>query len=384
MINLSKAWRLIFLLGLVSLFADVTYEGARSIIPNYLTIVLGASVLILGTVTGLGEFLNYGLRLVTGPLSDLTKRYWLFTFMGYVVNLFAVPLLALTGNWQSAAALIIVERMGKAIRAPARDVIISNISKGIGRGKAFGVHEVLDQVGAILGPSIAILALYFTKENYRYAFSVFALPALIALSFLTVAYLFFKRHREELVAERPSKEGRLGFKFWSYTLVITLSTMGLMYIPFLIYRAGESRAMPEWIIPSLLLIAQAVDALIAPFAGLAYDRVGLKSIFVIFPFTLAIPIFAYTPQASTLILAATSLGVVMGVQETIERAAVADLSPVRARGRAYGIFNAFLGLSLLLGGVVIGYLYSVSFTLIIVYAIATQALAFIIALFTLR
>lgn len=384
MINPSKAWRLIFLLGLVSLFADVTYEGARSIIPNYLTIVLGASVLILGTVTGLGEFLNYGLRLATGPLSDLTRRYWLFTFVGYVVNLFAVPLLALTGDWQSAAVLIIVERMGKAIRAPARDVIISNVSKGIGRGKAFGAHEVLDQVGAILGPSIAIFALYFTKENYRYAFSVFALPALIALSFLAIAYLFFKRHREELVAEGPSKEGRLGFKFWSYTIVITLSTMGLMYIPFLIYRAGESHAMPEWIAPSLLLIAQAVDALIAPFAGLAYDRVGLKSIFAIFPFTLAIPIFAYTPQAFTLILAATSLGVVMGVQETIERAAVADLSPVQARGRAYGIFNAFLGLSLLLGGVVIGYLYSVSFTLIIVYAIATQALAFIIALFTLK
>lgn len=144
------AYRFIVLMGIVSMFGDITYEGARSITGPYLA-VLGASAGIIGLVSGIGEFVGYALRLVSGRFADRAKAYWPLTFIGYGLIL-SVPLLGLVGYWHLAVLLIILERMGKAIRTPARDAILSHATKQVGRGWGFALHEALDQVGAIVGP----------------------------------------------------------------------------------------------------------------------------------------------------------------------------------------------------------------------------------------
>ncbi|MBS7625903.1 MFS transporter, partial [Candidatus Bathyarchaeota archaeon] len=185
-----KVLPIIFLMGLVSLFADITYEGARGIIPTYLTIILGAPVAVLGIVTGVGDFIGYGFRLVSGKLADATRRYWTMTFIGYFVNLLAIPLLAFAGDWQLASMLIILERLGKAVRTPSRDFIISVAAKDMGRGKAFGIHEALDQVGAVAGPLIASLIL-LRYNNYGLAFLSFSIPAILAMLILYATYKLY-------------------------------------------------------------------------------------------------------------------------------------------------------------------------------------------------
>jgi len=190
----SSALRFVILIGVVSLFADMTYEGARSITGPYFAL-LGASGTIVGVVAGFGELIGYGLRLVSGYVSDRTGRYWSITFFGYLMNMLAVPLLALAGSWQLAAILIIAERAGKAIRNPPRDAMLSHATKEMGRGWGFGLHEALDQIGAVLGPLIVTAVLYF-KGSYRTGFAVLLIPALLALSVLLVTRLFYPRPRD--------------------------------------------------------------------------------------------------------------------------------------------------------------------------------------------
>lgn len=154
------ALKFIVLLGVVSLFADATYEGARSINGPYLAL-LGASATTVGFVAGLGELIGYSLRLVSGYMSDRIGRYWAITLFGYTLNMLAVPALALAGRWEIAAMLMIAERIGKAIRTPARDAMLSHATREIGRGKGFGLHEALDQIGAVLGPLTVAGVLFF-------------------------------------------------------------------------------------------------------------------------------------------------------------------------------------------------------------------------------
>ena len=186
-ISKSGALRFIVLLGCVSLFADMTYEGARSITGPYLQ-VLGASATVVGIVAGLGELIGYALRLATGYLSDRIRKYWFLTILGYVVNLMAVPALALTNRWEWAAALIVTERLGKAIRAPARDAMLSHATALTGHGAGFGLHEAMDQIGAVAGPLLVTLLLSF-REDYQKSFGFLLIPALLALATLVVARL---------------------------------------------------------------------------------------------------------------------------------------------------------------------------------------------------
>ncbi|MHB1417602.1 MAG: MFS transporter, partial [Chloroflexota bacterium] len=190
----SGALQFIVLLGIVSLFADMTYEGARSITGPFLGI-LGASATVVGIVAGFGELVGYGLRLVSGYVADRTQRYWTITMVGYAINLLAVPLLALAGRWEVAALFIILERTGKAMRNPPRDAMLSHATSQVGRGWGFGLHEALDQVGAVLGPLLVagILAL---QGDYRPAFAVLGLSALAALALLVAARLSYPTPRD--------------------------------------------------------------------------------------------------------------------------------------------------------------------------------------------
>jgi hypothetical protein len=248
-LRLSKetALRFVVLVGVVSLFADMTYEGARSVTGPYLAL-LGASGTVVGLVAGVGELIGYGLRLVSGYLSDRTGRYWAITIAGYAINLVAVPLLALAGRWELAAALMIAERMGKAIRTPARDAMLSHATHEIGHGWGFGLHEALDQTGAILGPLLVAGVLY-VRGSYQAGFGLLLVPALLALVVLAAARLLYPRP-QDLEASTPELRAK-GFPraFWIYLAAVALIAAGYADFPLIAYHFEKVASVPQVWIP---------------------------------------------------------------------------------------------------------------------------------------
>src|SRR6266699_2085686 len=252
----ARALKFVLLIGVISFFADFTYEGSRSIIGPYLA-VLGASAAAVGIVTGFGELLGYGLRLVSGRLSDQTGKYWPITIVGYIVQMSAVPLLALAGNWPVAALLIVLERVGKAIRNPPRDVMLSHAAKEMGYGWAFGVHEALDQSGALFGPLVvaAVLAL---RGQYRIAFAVLLVPALVTLSILLVARLSYPRP-EEMEAHPPDvRTTGLPRVFWVYLAGAVLVAAGFADFPLIAFHFQRSGTVSAPVVPVFYAVAMAV------------------------------------------------------------------------------------------------------------------------------
>jgi len=364
------ALRFVILLGVVSLFADVTYEGARSIAGPYLA-VLGASAAIVGIVSGFGELVGYGLRSLFGYISDRTGKYWTMTILGYALNLLAVPLLALAGRWEIAAFLMIAERMGKAVRTPARDAMLSHATAQTGRGWGFGLHEAMDQIGAMLGPSVVALVLFF-RGGYQSAFGLLLIPALLALAVLAAARFQYPRPRDfEVDAEKKENKG-LPRTFWIYLAAVALLAAGFADFPLIAYHFNRAAvATDEWI-PLFYAIAMGVDALAALVFGRLFDRKG-------------IPVMAFAALISSLfaplvflggfyfaLLGMVLWGVGMGAQESIMRAAVAEMVPSNRRGSAYGLFNTGFGVFWFLGSALMGMLYDVSLASLIAFSVAAQ------------
>ncbi|MCD6133508.1 MAG: MFS transporter [Deltaproteobacteria bacterium] len=362
--NNRIAFQFIILLGLVSLFGDITYEGARSVTGPYLYI-LGASAAIVGLVAGLGEFIGYALRLVSGFVADKTRAYWPLTFIGYGL-IFSVPLLAFAGLWQVAAFLIILERMGKAIRTPARDAILSHATKQVGRGLGFGIHEALDQVGAIIGPLIFSLV-FLLKGGYKEGFTILWIPAVLVLLTLTIARIKVPVPEKLETSKGKLVEGKLSKVFWTYTLFTFLSVAGFANFQLISYHLKVQSIVSDVQIPVLYAIAMGTDAVVALTAGKTYDRVGLKVLLMIPLLTFFIPFFAFSSTFSFTVISVILWGAVMGIHETVMRAAIADLTPIRKRGSAYGIFNTAYGLSWLFGGVIMGFLYDISIIYLILF-----------------
>ena len=373
----------IILLGIVSLFGDVTYEGARSVTGPYLA-TLGASASIVGLIAGIGEFGGYALRLASGYLADRTKAYWLFTFIGYGLIL-SIPLVAFAGNWQLAAVLIILERVGKAIRSPARDTMISYATKKVGRGWGFAVHEALDQVGAIIGPLIFFF-IFFLGGNYREGFTILWIPALLTMAVLVIAR---KKVPSPQKLEAPGEESKQGDKdklpqvFWLYTLFTLFSIAGFANFQLISYHLKVQSIVLDAQIPMIYAIAMGVDALAALLVGKTYDRIGLISLLAVPLLTLPIPFLAFSYSYNLVIMGIILWGVVMGIQETIMRAAIADLTPMERRGFAYGIFNTAYGAAWFLGAALMGLLYENSISYLILFAVVMELIS-IPLLFVIR
>ena len=274
----AGAWRFIILLGVISLFSDITYEGARSISGPFLG-QLKASALVVGVVAGLGEFLGYALRLGSGYLTDRLGRYWLITFAGYALNLLAVPLLSLAGSWEIAAVLLVAERMGKAIRTPARDAMLSHAAASVGRGRGFGFHEAMDQIGAVTGPLIVAAVLYF-RGGYREGFAVLLLPAVLALVVITVAARLYP-HPQHLEVNAPALN-TTGFTrlYWLYVVAVGMLGAGYADFPLIAYHFGKTALLPSEWIPLFYAVAMGVDAVAALVLGRLFDRLGLPVIVV--------------------------------------------------------------------------------------------------------
>lgn len=365
----TGALRFIVLMGVVSLFGDIVYEGARGVIGPYLAL-LGASASVVGLVGGLGEFIGYALRLFSGFMADRTKAYWLFTFIGYGL-LVSIPLLSFAQSWQIAALLILLERAGKAFRSPARDTILSYATKEVGRGFGFGLHEALDQIGAIVGPLI-FSAILFAGGNYRLGFSVLWIPAMMVPIVLCIARNRLPHPEKlEIAHESGSKDNTLFSKtFVLYSLFTFFAVAGFANFPLIAYHLKMKTIVGDAQIPALFALAMGVDALTALIIGKTYDRMGLKILIIVPLLSFFIPLLAFSDMLVGVIIGTILWGIVLGIHETIMRAAVADLTDINRRGSAYGIFNTLYGLSWLLGGTLMGMLYEQSvYTLMLLAAL---------------
>jgi MFS family permease len=363
----------VILLGLVSLFADVTYEGARSITGPYLA-VLGASATVVGVVAGFGELIGYVLRLVAGYLSDRTGRYWTFTLVGYVVNLLAVPCLALAGRWELAAVLMITERFGKAIRTPARDAMLSHATTEMGRGWGFGLHEAMDQIGALLGPLLVAVVL-FRRDGYATAFGVLLLPALLALGVLVLARWLYPDPREFEIGTPPLETHGFPRVFWLYLVAIGLIAAGYADFPLIAYHLHKTAVASEGWIPIFYAVAMGVDAVAAPVCGRLFDRLGfavLGSVALVSALFAPLVFLGHFPIA---MLGMVLWGIGMGAQESMMRAAVGGMVPAARRGTAYGVFNSGYGLLWFAGSALMGVLYDVSVPALIAFSVVAQLVA---------
>lgn len=363
------AYTVIILFGIVSLFGDIIYEGARSVSGPYLYI-LGAGALAVGVVAGLGEFLGYALRLVSGYLADTTRHYWAITFIGYGM-LAAVPLLALAGSWEVAALLLILERVGKGIRVPARDAILANATATVGRGWGFAVHEALDQVGAIIGPLI-FAVIFLAEGGYRSGFALLTIP--FALMILA---LFFTRRRAPeptlLEVRGPAfRENPLPGALLPYGVFTALTMAGFAAFPLIAYHFTVTGTVSEAEIPLFYAIAMGVDAVAALAIGRAYDRFGLVTLLSVPLLAIGIPVLAFGTDRVLALAAVVLWGAAMGVQETILRAAVADYTHISKRGTAYGIFNTIYGAAWFAGSTIIGWAYTVAVPLVVGFLVVMQ------------
>lgn len=374
-ITKRAAYLAVLSMGIVSMLGDIAYESGRGIAPDYLRF-LGASAFMVGAVSGAGEFIGYAMRLISGPLADRSRAYWLFIFLGYGLIL-AVPLMGFTSSIEIVMLLLLLERFGKALRSPSRDAVVSIVSKGMGSGKAFGLHEFIDQIGAVIGPAALGAMMFYTANSYPAAFRSLLIPYVLMMAFLAYTYTRIGRRVDVEARGAGSVDGSLTTGFWLYCAAIFLNTLGLIPVALILYK-GSSILQPsgqQWIVPLLYVVVQLVDAPMALASGILFDRLGVKVLAA--PFALSVlPAFLVTYGGLIGVVSACIVyGLVLGMQESIYRAAIADLVPMSKRGTAYGIFNTALGVGTLAGGAVFGYFIDQGFAGVIMlgFAVVMQA-----------
>ncbi|MGC8654413.1 MAG: MFS transporter [Candidatus Kryptoniota bacterium] len=370
----NPALKFIIIFGIISLFADMTYESAKSLNGEFLAI-LGASGAVVGLVSGLGELLGYSVRMFAGYASDRTGKYWSFAFTGYLINLFSVPAVALAGNWQVASILMILERVGRGIRTPARDTILSHATEGIKRGWAFGLHEALDQIGALVGPLLVALIL-FLKNGYRAAYALLLIPAVISMLFLIYAISRYPNPKE--ISRKKEKIPDVkGYSrtFWIYLAAVAFVAAGFVDFPLIAFHFKKASVMPDGWIPILFSVAMAVDGLSALFAGRVFDRFGIKSLAYFVALTSLSTPLVFLGGSISGVFGMILWGINLGAQESVMRAAVADLASTEKRGTAYGIFNTGFGLAWFVGSAIMGWLYDVSIPLVVIFSVLCELIS---------
>ena len=367
-------WHFVLCFGLVSLFADMVYEGARAIIGPYLA-TLGASATVVGAVAGAGEFIGYGLRVVSGYLVQRGRHYWTWTITGYALTVLSVPLIGATNVIAPALLLYGTERLGKAVRSPAKDTLLSHASTQTGRGTAFGVHQAMDQFGAMAGPLLLAAVLSLRADDYRLAFGVLIVPGVLVL-----ALLFWLRHRVpdpaayETVAPGPQAAGEtseahgdgnarvvLPPLLLQYVGAIALLSLGIASFPLLAFHAQTQALLTTAQVPVLFALAMLVDGLSGLLMGRVYDRRGPKVRLVV-PVAAGVAAIAFTHNATLVWVGVAIWEVVNGVLDSTAKAVVTELVAPAARSIAFGWLALVRGLGLLVAGVVLGLAYDQSIT----------------------
>ena len=392
--HLPQAMVFILLFGMVSLFSDMTHEGAASIRGAYLSL-LGASAGVIGFISGLGELTGYSLRYLFGRWADRTKQYWTMTIGGYVLDVIAVPALALVGEngWIAACGLLLFQRLGKAVKKPAKDTLMSFAASQTGTGKSFGIQELLDQIGAFLGPVLLYLVMLNRAEEdlfhtYALCFAVLAVPGAITLFLLFATKRRFPHPEQfepepkEYIPFRMKKEFILyiagislfAFGFIDYSLVLMhISRTFTSLVPDLPQPWG---VITESTLPLLYAGAMLADAAAALVFGYLYDRKGVQVLILSAVLSAPFAYFIFCGETVSSILLGIALwGIGMGAQESILKAAVTALVPKNSRATGYGIFECSFGIFWFLGSWLLGVLYDISIPAMIAVSVIAQLAA---------
>src|SRR5215813_4840601 len=366
----KAAFRFIIALGFVSLFADMTYEGAHSVIGPLLK-DLGASATIVGIVAGLGEMIAASLRYFSGKLADKTRAYWTITTVGYFLNLVVVPGLAFAGSWQAAALLVIVERTGKSLRGPARDVLLSEATEVVGHGSGFGIHAAMDQTGAVLGPLLVAGSVART-HHFGPAFLWLALPAVGAFIALVVAYAFSSHQGTPPV---PSRQQQLPQVFWYYVAAASLLALGFVDFPLLAYHFQKNSLTKPEVIPLLYAGAMGITGLTALIFGRLFDRYGIQVIAIGIAISLLTLPFGFLGGTAGIYISVACWATGLGVQDATLRSGIAQVVSMNKRGAAFGAFNGAYGVLWFFGSVAMGVLYDYSLLALVVFGVVAQVIA---------
>lgn len=384
----------IILFGIVSLFSDMTHEGASSIRGAYLSL-LGASAATIGFISGLGELVGYSMRYVFGKLTDKSKQYWPMTIAGYLLDIIAVPALALVGEhgWIAACVLLVIQRMGKAIKKPAKDTIMSFAASQEGVGKSFGIQEVLDQIGAFIGPVLLYLVMLFktegtTFEIYSTCFAVLAIPGAITLILLIVTRCKFPNPEHFEPEPKEYVPFKIKKEFILYIAGISLFAFGFIDYSIIIMHVSRtyshlasglsetSALVSTGSLPLLYAGAMLVDAVAALFFGMMYDKNGVKALVWSTVISAPFAVFVFAFDSVPMLLIGVALwGVGMGAQESILKAAVTSMVPKASRATGYGVFECSFGAFWFLGSWLMGVLYDVSIPAMIAVSVIAQLAA---------
>jgi MFS family permease len=366
----DSAFRFVLTIGIVNLFADMTYEGGGGINGAFLG-SLGASAAAISIIAGLGEFLGYSLRSVAGYIADRSGRHWTITFVGYTINLLAVPAMALAGNWQVAAALVLAERIGRALRKPTVEAMLSYTTGKHGKGWVYAVNTALDETGATIGPLIVAAVLFF-KGSYHNAYSMLLISSVMALAALTAARIEFPLPSK---LERGETAIAKGFtpSYWLFMSAAACFATGLVSYELISYHLTHTKMASEVWTPVLLAFATGSGVLASLVIGRTYDRFGLPVVLIaVLLSALFAPLALMTDKLTLAIIAMPLLGIGYAVQDTLLKAIVAGVLPTGRRNFAFGLFYAAYGCGWLIGSVAMGLLYERSRIAMVVIAVLAQ------------
>jgi MFS family permease len=373
---MSPAFRFVLTMGVVNLFADITYEGGGGINGAFLG-SLGASAAAISIIAGGGEFLGYGVRSIAGYFADRTGRYWLITFVGYILNLLAVPAMALAGGWPAAAALVFAERLGRALRKPTVEAMLSYTTARAGKGWVYAVNSALDETGATLGPMIAA-AVLFLGGGYRGAYATLLASSALALTSLALARRRFplpsRLDDQAEQAEQPASDTRSPFTlaYWLFMCAASCFAAGLLSYELISFHLIRTRMASEVGAPLLLALATGGGVAANLILGRAYDRYGLRVVLVAVTLSALCAPLVFLGSFSLLLAAMPLLGIGYAVQDTLLKAIVADVMPPARRNLAFGLFYTGYGCGWLIGSLAMGLLYERSRPALAAFALAAQ------------
>jgi MFS family permease len=367
----SPAFTFVLTMGIVNLFGDMTYEGGASINGPFLG-TLGASAAAISIIAGVGEFLGYSLRSLSGYVADKTGKHWPVTFVGYAINLLAVPAMALAPSWHVAGAFILAERIGRAIRKPTVEAMLSYSTGQHGRGWVYAVNTALDETGATLGPLLIAFILY-RHGTYRSSYIVLLVSSLLALAALTVARVVFPVPSQlEQKGHRAAHAKGFTRAYWLYMLAAAFFGAGLMSFEFVSYHLSSRGTVTEHWIPLFLAISTGVGVIASLVLGRLYDRIGLPVVLVgVFLCSLFSP-FVFLGGFTAALAGLLLWGVGYATQDTLLKAVVAGMLPEGRRNLAFGLFYTGYGVGWLIGSTTTGLLYEQSVRAVIGFSIVVQ------------
>jgi MFS family permease len=361
----SMTWRdvptTVMTLGLVSLLMDISSELIHSLLPVFLTTVMGASTVTVGLIEGVAEATASITKVFSGALSDRFGKRKLLVGIGYGLAAITKPVFPLAETaWQILAARF-VDRIGKGIREAPRDALIADVTPPAIHGASYGLRQALDTIGAFAGPLLAVALMALYEDSFRAVFWWAMVPAALAVLLIVVGVR--EPAENAAVAKRgwpihKEQLGRMSRAYWMVVAVGAVFALARFSEAFLVLKA-QAEGLPLALIPLVYVWMNAIYALVAMPAGILSDKIGRKNVLLCGLATLAVAdlVLAAVPGLAGVIIGVGLWGLYLGLSQGLLSALVADTAPEDLRGTAFGLFNLASGGALLIASVVAGWLW---------------------------